>query len=150
MSHEGKKTKPVPPGRILAGAEVARLIDLKFPTRNEFAYKAGLDPKKVSDLVNGRKKMDANIASQLAKLLEKDEAFFWHLFAEDAHSQSNSPEAPINDRVDQNTVNSHSRLIAEAEARNMIRFVAEGRALELPLDTPAERVRVLSDIFFGR
>lgn len=95
MSHEGKKTKPVPPGRILAGAEVARLIDLKFPTRNEFAYKAGLDPKKVSDLVNGRKKMDANIASQLAKLLEKDEAFFWHLFAEDAHSQSNSPEAQI-------------------------------------------------------
>lgn len=76
MSHEGKKTKPVPPGRILAGAEVARLIDLKFPTRNEFAYKAGLDPKKVSDLVNGRKKMDANIASQLAKLLEKDEFFF--------------------------------------------------------------------------
>jgi plasmid maintenance system antidote protein VapI len=60
MSQEGKKTKPVPPGRILAGAEVARLIDLKFPTRNEFAYKAGLDPKKVSDLVNGRKKMDAN------------------------------------------------------------------------------------------
>jgi len=56
--------------------------------------------------------------------------FFWHLFAEDAHSQSNSPEAPINDRVDQNTVNAHSRLIAEAEARNMIRFVAEGRALE--------------------
>jgi len=31
----------------------------------------------------------------------------------------------------------------------MIRFVAEGRALELPLDTPAERVRVLSDIFLA-
>lgn len=148
MHDEGMITDGPPPARIAAGSEIARLIDQKFSSRKEFATKIGITDKKVSDLVHGRKKMDADLAKRLADCFDLQPDFFWNLEeeydAEIAESRSRESKG-----VGKNGSATGSLLEHPHNARLPLeRFSVGDRSMELVAGTSTERIRELVDIFF--
>jgi plasmid maintenance system antidote protein VapI len=148
MLDEGKKSGGLPPARVAAGAQIARLIDEKFATRMEFADAIGIPDKKVSDLVNGRKKMDAKLANSLAGCFELQPSFFWDL--EKNFEEEFAKDAPANGQNDRDIVDGVSQKITKQHlaSQPLERFIVGDRVMELTAGTPPERVKALADIFF--
>jgi len=143
MLDEGKKSGGLPPARVAAGAQIARLIDEKFDTRMKFADAIGIPDKKVSDLVKGRKKMDAKLANSLAGCFELQPSFFWDL--EKNFEEELAKDASSSGQNDKDIVDGVSQKITK---QPLERFIVGDRVMELIAGTPPERVKALADIFF--
>ncbi|MEP3847446.1 MAG: hypothetical protein ABJM43_19040 [Paracoccaceae bacterium] len=65
--------------RKSAGARIGELIDEVFATRKAFCEVSNISPKKLSDIVHGRKRIDAELVEVFSKFLNKDKDYFINL-----------------------------------------------------------------------
>lgn len=144
MLDEENNSDGISSARLAAGSEVARLIDEEYSSRKEFARKIDLTEKKLSDLVHGRKKMDASLAKKLSEEFGTTARYFLDLEAtfrekEVASSKSAEPNSDVID--DKNADNGRSQLVA------LEKFTFNGVTMELVAGTSPERIKALAEIF---
>lgn len=125
-SAEGNK---VSAARKLAGTKIGELIDEIFATRKAFCDVSGISPKKLSDVVHGRKRIDAELAEIFAKLLNKDKEFFFNL-EKDFDAERNIGD-PLN-----------VFLLDEKVPRMVVRS-PDGTIYYIPLETPLDQKAAL-------
>lgn len=134
MSDDAKK-KRILEARKNAGAEVATLIDAKFKKRGAFAYEIGVTEKTLSDIVNGRKKIDTEISQKLSSVLQKPESYFLELYNEKINIISKS-EPNTDDYVE------------KENNGQPIKFTKGDRTVELPEDSSPDLIEKLFTEFF--
>lgn len=144
MLDEEKNSNNVPSARLAAGAEIARLIDEKYSSRKEFAGKIDLTEKKLSDLVHGRKKMDASLAKKLSEEFDIAPKYFLDL-EQTCREKEKSSTKLAEDNADlgdeESTHSVHSQSVP------LEKFTFSGVTMELVAGTSPERVKALADIF---
>lgn len=144
MLDEGKNSDNIPSARLAAGAAVARLIDEKYSSRKEFAAKIELTEKKLSDLVHGRKKMDASLAKKLSEEFETSVKYFLDLeqnLRQEERASSKLADVDANVAVEKNANSVLPQPVA------LEKFTFNGVTMELVAGTPPERIKALVDIF---
>ena len=144
MLDEEKNSDNIPSARLAAGAEIARLIDEKYSSRKEFAGKIDLTEKKLSDLVHGRKKMDASLAKKLSEEFDIAPKYFLDLeqtFREKEKSSTKLAEDNADLGDEENTPSVHSQSVP------LEKFTFSGVTMELVAGTSPERIKALADIF---
>jgi plasmid maintenance system antidote protein VapI len=96
LSGSDKNSNRSNPARTAAGREVARLTDENYSNRKKLAEECGIKVRTFYDLLAGRKRLDADLAKQLAPALGVERQYLLGLEAEFRENAETSKQADNN------------------------------------------------------